>query len=384
MKQSEAIALIHAPYFPDNARIDTMPFVLNSLRQLAAAGWPVDVFLWEQAGDRYTSLFPHGVTLHYQRSPLHDPRTAESFQQGPGYRCVFGVGQMGAYAAAIVAQRNGCPLVLLNNEFPSQWGAAPLAQAEATASARATLLVVPDPCRIEPLLRELHLSSDKPCVALPNGPPDLLPATNDDWHARLGIEPGAAICLNAGSLADFAQLPELMTTVPMWPDRSVLVLNERNRNRLEQARQTFAHLEFGKRIVWNPASLTESDLHSLVAAAALNFALYRNSGPNIEYAGFSSGKLMRSLAAGVPVVASRLASFQFIEKYALGKLVHHPMEIPAAIAAVLERRDEYAANCRTYYRDNCRFDPYWAAFCDRLNGLSGLDLRRGPANSLPG
>ena len=35
MQDGNRIALIHGVYFPDNARLDTMPFVLNCLRKLA-------------------------------------------------------------------------------------------------------------------------------------------------------------------------------------------------------------------------------------------------------------------------------------------------------------------------------------------------------------
>lgn len=380
MSKQGTIALVHGPYFPGNARIDTMPFVLNSLRRLAAAGWPVDVLHWEKPSDAYVNMLPAGVSFQHQSTPVQTPAMAEAFRQGPGYRCVFGVGQMGAYVAAVIAQRNDCPLVLLNNEFPSQWGATPMAQAEAAASQQAALLVVPDVCRVAPLLQELNLPADTPCVALPNGPLTELPGTTINWHQRLGVPEGKALCLNAGSISDFAQVPELMTTVSLWPEHTVLVLNERNRKRLEVARKNFAHLHNEGRIIWNPVSLSEEELHSLIASSALNFALYRNSGPNIEYAGFSSGKLMRSLAAAVPVIASDLLSFQFIKEHRLGMLVRHPMEIPAAITETLNRRQEFSANCREYYRTHCRFDPYWERFCERLQECSGLNLANGPVD----
>jgi hypothetical protein len=267
--------------------------------------------------------------------------------------------------------------VLFNNELPSQWGITPFLQAEREASRQASMLVVPCPGRAAPLLNELQLGADKPCMAIPNGPEKELPGPTIDWKKRLGLSGETLICLNAGSISDFAQVPELMTTVPYWPDNTVLVLNERNRNRLEVARRTFAHLHYDGRIVWNTGALSEDELHSLVAASALNFSLYRNSGPNIEYSGFSSGKLMRSIAASVPVIASRLSSFRFVEEHGLGKLVRHPMEIPEAIKGILRRRKEYAANCLAYYRAECRFEPYWNALCDRLEAVTGLDLRLG-------
>lgn len=375
MSKDNTIAFVHGPYFPNNARIDTMPFVLNSLRQLADEGWIVDVFLWESPGDNYSKLFPDNVSFHYQTSPVREPADAEIFRQGSGYRCVCGVGQMGSYVAAVTAQRNDCPLVLFNNEFPSQWGTTPMLQAEVAASQQADLLVVPDTCRADPLLQELRLPPDTPCLAIPNGPPSELSNTDFNWHNALGVSEDKTLCLNAGSISDFAQVAELMTTVPLWPTEAVLVLNERNHQRLSATRKTFEHLHCENRIIWNSTPLSEESLHSLVFASSLNFALYRNTGPNIEYAGFSSGKLMRSIAAGVPVIASDLLSFRFIKEHRLGRLIRHPLEIPDAIEDVLEKREEYSLNCKTFYRTHCLFKPHWELFCDHLLKYSGIDLR---------
>ena len=43
------IAFVYWPGPPPNsARLETMPFAINLIERLTAAGWEVDVFLWER------------------------------------------------------------------------------------------------------------------------------------------------------------------------------------------------------------------------------------------------------------------------------------------------------------------------------------------------
>jgi glycosyltransferase involved in cell wall biosynthesis len=133
-----------------------------------------------------------------------------------------------------------------------------------------------------------------------------------------------------------------------------------------------SHLDINGKIFWSLNPLSDSDLNSLVAYCAANFALYRNSGPNIEYIGFSSGKLMRSLIYGSPVIASQLSSLQFVEDYQLGVLVKHSAEIPRAIEKILINRDLYSSNCLDFCKTQASFEQKWVDFYSKLTEITDI------------
>lgn len=382
MKRRKQIAVVHYPHYPDSARIDTMPFAANTIKKLSELGYTVDVYLWEKENKNYLSLFSKNISFKFQEDkwiPVVDsflvrmsPHKYKEntykfrFKTGKKYDCVFGIGQIGAYIAHLISKRNNAPLVLFNDEFPSAWGMNNWATLELKAAKDSKLIVVPDESRIKPLLKEYNLLDAHPAAILPNISDFKLPSQKINWHKRLNIPENLTLCLNAGTIADFAQVPELMMTVPDWQDNAVLIMNERNSDSLQFAKTQYSHLDIPSKIFWNSTSLSEIEINSLVSSCAINFALYRNTGANIEHIGFSSGKLMRSIAAGVPVIASDLSSFNFVRKHQLGILIKHPNEIPSAIKEILSGKTDYKKNCYEFHQSICAFDNYWNKFAEQF------------------
>jgi hypothetical protein len=69
------IAFVYAPgpghgfHAPDVARLETMPFAMNTIMSLAAEDWEVDVFLWEQPHVDYYEIFPKKIKFRYEVMP---------------------------------------------------------------------------------------------------------------------------------------------------------------------------------------------------------------------------------------------------------------------------------------------------------------------------
>src|SRR5438128_2385312 len=103
------IAFVYAPspshglQAPDAARLDTMPFAINTIMRLAAADWKVDVFLWERPLVEYHEIFPATVRFHYEVTPtrrfygMRAIRLTARFMRCTNYECAFGLGQIGSY-----------------------------------------------------------------------------------------------------------------------------------------------------------------------------------------------------------------------------------------------------------------------------------------------
>jgi glycosyltransferase involved in cell wall biosynthesis len=85
---------------------------------------------------------------------------------------------------------------------------------------------------------------------------------------------------------------------------------------------------------------------SQAAAFDVGVAIYHHSGPQFQLMGTSSNRLCMYLAMGVPVIASRQPSFEFLERYDCGVLVASAAEFRAALTRIGTRREEMSRNAR--------------------------------------
>jgi glycosyltransferase involved in cell wall biosynthesis len=380
------IAFVYAPASPpDEARLETMPVAINTITRLAAAGWNVDVFLWERRFADYQEIFPTTVRFRHQVTPKriyrpanlrrHPIRLTARFMSCTKYDCAFGLGQLGSYLGAVVSLVSRCPLVLLNDEFPSHFGRNRWARLERWAAERANVILVPSADRIPRLADELGLSDQrKKFVEFRNTPKMSHPLEKRDWHALLGIPRGQRIFLHAGQLGDWAQVPEILSSTTYWPSDAVLLLHSLTREKAEWYRQQLSHLHVPGRVFWTSAPLSDKLLNSLVAHCNASFALYRNTGPNISLIGTSSGKLMRSVMCGSPVIASSFDSMRFVSQEGIGVQVRHPSEIPTAIQELIRNEQAYRKRCLSFAtQEVIREQQSWEALVAALSNQ--IDLR---------
>jgi glycosyltransferase involved in cell wall biosynthesis len=421
------IAFVYAPGPPpESARLETMPFAINTIMRLADADWNVDVFLWERPLVDYHEIFPTTVRFRYEVTPKrifdgtrpanlrrHQIRLTARFMTCTNYECAFGLGQTGSYLGAVISLASRCPLVLLNDEFPSWYGTATIgtigaaaawarllklpaaklpdvlgkyfgniwwAALERWAAERADAIIVPSADRIPHLAEELGLSDQRTrFVVFRNTPKVSRPLEKRDWHAVLGIPSGQRIFLNAGTLGDWAQVPEIISSTVHWPSDAVLLLHSRTPEQEGGYRQQLSHLHVPGRVFWTSAPLSDKLLNSLVAHCNGSFALYRNTGPNNLWMGTASGKLMRSVMCGSPVIASSFDSLRFVSQEGIGVQVCHPAEIPAAIQELTRNERAYREKCLSFAaREAMREQQSWDALVTALSNK--IDLRKATHN----
>src|SRR6266446_2645025 len=387
------IAFVYAPSpghglaAPDAARLETMPFAINTIMRLAAADWKVDVFLWERPLGDYHEIFPTTVRFRYEIVPrrifhgMRPIRLTARFMRCTNYECAFGLGQIGSYLAAVISLASRCPLVLLNDEFSSHFGHGQWDALERWAAKRANAIIVPSADRITHLAKELRLSDQrKRFVEFRNTPNVSGPLEKRDWHALLGIPSGRGIFLNAGTLADWAQIPEILSSTVHWPSDSVLLLHNRWTSEQEGGyRHQLSHLHVPGRVFWTSAPLSDKLLNSLMSHCNGSFALYRNMGPNMLLNGTSSGRLMRSVMCGSPVIASSFDSLRFVSREGIGVQVRHPSESPAAIQELTRYERTYRENCLSFAtREVIREQQSWEALVTALSDK--IDLRKATNN----
>ncbi len=380
------IAFIHYPaYGASFARLETMPFALNSVLALAKSGWIVDLFLWEKPSQNYEELLPKNVIVNYLSEPANNfskyfqpAQLRLQFCLKSNYICVFGVGQIGGYIAAIVARSSRAPFIYLNDEFPDEnslsFNIRRWSRLESRIIKSASILVLPDKNRFEPLCQKIGINDLIPNAELPNITINKYQNQAIDWYQRFGIPNDKIVFLHAGALDDWTQIPELLSSVPYWHEKAVLLLHSRSRQGVEKYRKQLAHLDIPGKVYWSDEPLSEGQLNALVRFSTGNFALYRNIGLTIEYIGFSSGKLMRSLACGTPVIASKFKSLNFVEDEQVGMLVNHPSEIPKAIEKIIKHQNIYRENCVRFCEEFASFEKAWKELCGKVKLTTGIDL----------
>jgi hypothetical protein len=419
------IAFVYAPALLFDSRLETMPFAINTIMRLADADWKVDVFLWERPLVDYHEIFPTTVTLCYQVMPKrifdgarsanlrrHQIRLTARFISCRNYECAFGLGQIGSYLGAVISLASRCSLVLLNDEFPSWYGATAAwarlrklpaaklpglfvklpglfvkyfgdiwwAALERWAAKRADVIIVPSVDRIPHLAEELRLAEPRRrFVTFRNAPKVSRPLEKRDWHALLGIPSGQRIFLNAGTLGDWALVPEIISSTVHWPSDAVLLLHSRTPEQQDTYRQQVSHLHVPGKVFWTSGPLSEKLLNSLVAHCNGSFALYRDLGPNSLLIGASSGRLMRSVLCGSPVIASGFDSLRFVSQEGIGVQVYHPAEIPAAVQELTRNERAYREKCLSFAASEAiREQQSWDAVVGALS--TKIDLRKATHN----
>jgi len=107
-----------------------------------------------------------------------------------------------------------------------------------------------------------------PFVTIRNTPELTSPLLHMDWHSLIGIPHGKKIFIHAGSIADSAQVPEILGSVSYWPENAVLLLhNSRSRDEsFVRYRKELSHLDLPNRVFWSSDLLPEDKVNSLISA----------------------------------------------------------------------------------------------------------------------
>lgn len=87
------------------------------------------------------------------------------------------------------------------------------------------------------------------------------------------------------------------------------------------------------------------------AAVDIGVVVYKNQAPQFQHMGTSSNRLCMFLGMGVPVIASRQPSFQFLEEYDCGVLVDNSAGFSAAVDRIRARLPEMKANAARCWRE---------------------------------
>ncbi len=388
MKQHKVGFVFATPNSSSFPNFLTLPYLFNIVKLLDNAGVKVDLFIKENHTESSSGYFSQNVKVHFlnysflNRFPakikyffilLHF-RIKNLFLLNKKYDLVFGSGSMGTVLGQIISSAGNTPFIYVNDEFPDSRPIEFWKILEKKSAEKATIVVVPDETRILPLLKQIPEIGELPFSVLPNAPliSPLESLPEIDWHKRFNIPSGKKIFLMAGTIHSAAQTTEIICTIPLWPEEAVLVLKVKSGDKnIVREYNHLKHLNVKDRIFWVTEFLTNTEINAFHKYCTASFGLYREVDDNLTFIGKSSGKIMTSLAFGVPVIGNKGHGMDFIEKEKMGVLVNHPLEIPEAIKYILANERELNESClRNYY--SISFENYWEKFIQKILTYTGI------------
>lgn len=262
--------------------------------------------------------------------------------------------------ASVIARLAGRPLISLADEIKSgsywgdrskrwkqlcQWG---------LRSAR--LNIVNDESRVE-LLRDYAQLPYGPIIVYPGcfrEPPAAIDVAAH--RAARGLPSDALVLGASGNISVLLGMDWLMDSMSALPYCYAAVqpvnINPFVRYLLQQSRVSDRILTESQRLSWH-------DAWAQAPFCDIGLAIYRNQGPQFQQMGISSNRLCMFLAMGVPVIATRQPSFQFLLDYDCGMLVDSSEEFTAAVENMrprLQQMKQNALKCaREYIAADKRF-----------------------------
>ena len=271
------------------------------------------------------------------------------------YSCFSGTSEDPLAVVGILAALTGRPSFLLVDEIksggyrgdsPERWK-----RLCRWAMRRARFTIVNDDSRVELLRDYAGLPPAAPVLVYPgcfHQPPPADPELRRELRQRWGLPQDALVIASSGALNLTAGADWLVQTLQEEPDLHAVIqplavspLSLFLLGRLGLESRMYLQQE---RLSWQEAWRS-------AVAADIGLAIYTNPAPQFQHMGISSNRLCMFLAMGVPVIATRQPSFQFLETYDCGVMVDSLAEFKAAVRHIGARLPQMRANCRRCFED---------------------------------
>jgi len=217
---------------------------------------------------------------------------------------------------------------------------------------RAKLTIVNEQQRIRLQREYAGLAATAPVVVYPGcfaSPPE--PGDRAKIRDAARIPQDALVLCFSGFLSHGnggLWLADLITRqLDLWVWAQIVNLDPLTRGLLER-------LDGHERLSLQNERMTWQEAWASMSAVDIGLVVYLQEGPQFQHMGTASNRLCMFLAMGVPVIARRQPSFEFIEQYDCGILISSAAEIPAAVAQIaanMEKMRGRAIDCVREYVD---------------------------------
>lgn len=339
-----------------HAYVDALACFREPIKHLADRGWLVDL---------YTMLVPSHAAPSFQRPnvrlhPVTQTRYGslklflQLLTRRPRYRAIFTVPQWSLRIARLAAAMRGIPVIYISDEIIVE---SELRTDEERARKRqerrdhqrcaATIALTPE--RAAFIRAENEVPASQRTFVVPNSAPG--PAVrlrSHYYHDVLDLPEKTFILLHAGSMS-WPPALRLAEIASEWSDpEMVLVYQGRRRDQILGRSEHVA-------VRFNPIVLPSDLLDHAVSSASVGLALYPEEKANDRLMSVASGKLCLYLKNCLPVITTRQACFDWVERSGCGISVSSPEEVLDAAREIRRSYESFAGAARRHYDANLDF-----------------------------
>ncbi len=201
-------------------------------------------------------------------------------------------------------------------------------------------------------------------------------------YEKFGIDKSKKILLYAGAIEEWAidiNLPKLLQ--PLFNDGYVLLFNGFSRdNFVQKLVETYPDLIESKNLLISLEVFSEYNFTELVKSSYIGLAWYKQldneyintiQGKNVYYMGMSSGKLMKYLSCGVPVIVPDfyLGYKDFMQKSNCGISCSYDSSLVDNIINIDNNIEYFRKSVESYYKDNLEYSKMSKPFITFLSNL---------------
>jgi hypothetical protein len=363
---------LHVAFVIEHAYVDALACFREPIKAFAARGAHVDVYT------RLTTSHPvptfsnprirvipldvsyGGAIRLVARLAAHRPR----------YAVVLAAPQWGLYWAVAASTMSRAPIAYISDELiidselttagQRRWKAR-----ERRAHQRCAFTIALSQDRADFLRGLNRLAGDHPMYVVPNSAPG--PAVRQPSHfyqELLGLPPDRCVILHAGGMG-WQPAEALAAAAATWGDAAPAIVFQGRLPTQMRARES-------RGAVWySPTTLPADLLDHAVSSAHIGLALYDAHKTNDRLMGTASGKLCLYMKNALPVITTRLACFDWVEREGCGVRVQTIDEIPAAARAICADYDRYADAVRRYYAAHLDFAQTFEPVIHAVEVLAG-------------
>lgn len=220
---------------------------------------------------------------------------------------------------------------------------------------KAEKIITHDKWHSDFLLKECNVEEDK-FLYLPNS--TFTKGMKDSTtflHERLNLDKESIILLHSGGFGKWFLCKELAEASPTLSKNQVLVYHgSHNITTSDYFKETETLVKKGNMPVkFSLQPVSDDDLDILVASASIGLAFYslKELGYRAENMGLAAGKIGNYLKCGVPVIATKVHSLNYLEEFKCGVLIDDFKELPKAVEKILSDLQVYRQNAKRCYQE---------------------------------